>query len=128
MKTSPLILFDGICNLCNHSVLFVIKRDKNKIFKYASLQSDIGKKVISDYHLSDNPLSSFILIENEKLYMKSTAALRVIKKLKGPIKLLYIFIIVPPFLRNLVYNVVAANRYKWFGKVEKCMIPEAKNL
>lgn len=123
MKTSPLILFDGVCNLCNHSILFVIKRDKNKIFKYASLQSDIGKKVISDYHLSDNPLSSFILIENEKLYTKSTAALRVIKKLRGPVKLLYVFIIVPPFIRNLVYDIVAANRYKWFGKVEKCVIP-----
>ena len=122
MPHSPLILFDGVCKLCNHSVLFVIKRDQSKIFKYASLQSDIGKKIISDYHLSENQLSTFILIENEKLFIKSTAALRVIKKLKGPVKLLYVFILVPPFIRNLFYDFIATNRYKWFGKVEKCVI------
>ncbi len=124
MENHPVILFDGVCNLCNNAVRFVIKRDPKSIFKFASLQSDFGKKIIAKYHLSEKPVSSFILVENDKLYFKSTAALKVIKKLNGVVRLLYVFIILPAVIRNVVYDFIAANRYKWFGKLNDCMVPE----
>jgi predicted DCC family thiol-disulfide oxidoreductase YuxK len=120
MTNSPLILYDGVCNLCNYSVRFVIKRDVKQIFKLASLQSEFGKKILAENRLDENSFSSFILVENGKLYFKSTAALKVVKKLNGPAKLLYIFIIIPPFIRNFIYDIVAKNRYKWFGKSDVC--------
>lgn len=122
MTNSPLILYDGVCNLCNHSIRFVIKNDKNGIFKFASLQSETGKEVLVAHHLNEENFNSFILIENGKLFFKSTAALKVVKKLSGPIKLMYIFIIIPAFLRNIIYDIVARNRYNWFGKTENCEI------
>lgn len=122
MTNSPLILYDGVCNLCNHSIRFVIKNDKNGIFKFASLQSETGKEVLVAHHLNEENFNSFILIENGKLFFKSTAALKVLKKLSGPIKLMYIFIIIPAFLRNIIYDIVARNRYNWFGKTENCEI------
>jgi predicted DCC family thiol-disulfide oxidoreductase YuxK len=118
-----IILFDGVCNLCSSSVQFVIKHDKKKQFRFASLQSAFGQKTLSENNLSTTDLSSFILLENGKLYTKSTGALRVVKRLGGAWPLLYGFIIVPPFLRNAVYNWVAKNRYKWFGKQESCWLP-----
>ena len=120
MENQPIILFDGVCNLCNHSVRFVIKKDVKHIFKFASLQSDFGKKILAENRLDEKSFSSFILVENGKLYFKSTAALKVVKKLTGLVKLLYIFIIIPPFIRNFIYDVVARNRYKWFGKSDVC--------
>ncbi len=123
MKQQSIILFDGVCNLCNSSVQFVIKHDKNNLFKFASLQSTAGQSLLKQFQLPQQDFNSFILIENEKVFLKSTAALRVAKQLKGPVKLLYGFIIVPPVVRNAVYNIIAKNRYKWFGKKESCMIP-----
>lgn len=123
MTTSPLILYDGICNLCNHSIRFVIKNDKKGIFKFASLQSEKGIEVLDAHRLNKENFTSFILIENGKLFFRSTAALKVVKKLNGPIRLMYIFIIIPAFLRNIIYDVIAKNRYKWFGKTENCEIP-----
>jgi len=120
MTNSPLILYDGVCNLCNHSVRFVVKNDKKSVFKITSLQSELGQQVMAKNQLNDTSYSSFILVENGKLFFKSTAALHVIKKLNGPVKLLYIFIIIPPFIRNFVYDIVAKNRYKWFGKTNVC--------
>jgi predicted DCC family thiol-disulfide oxidoreductase YuxK len=122
MTNSPLILFDGICNLCNHSIRFIIKNDKKGIFKFASFQSEKAKEILAEHRIIEKDFSSFILIENGKLFFKSTAALKVVKKLNGPVRLLYIFIIVPPFIRNFIYNIVARNRYKWFGKNENCEI------
>jgi len=122
MTNSPLILFDGICNLCNHSIRFIIKNDKKGIFKFASFQSEKAKEILAEHRINEKDFSSFILIENGKLFFKSTAALKVVKKLNGPVRLLYIFIIVPPFIRNFIYNIVARNRYKWFGKNENCEI------
>jgi predicted DCC family thiol-disulfide oxidoreductase YuxK len=118
-----IILFDGVCNLCSSSVQFVIKHDKKKQFRFASLQSGFGQKTLSENNLSTTDLSSFILLENGKLHTKSTGALRVVKRLGGAWPLLYGFIIVPPFIRNAVYNWVAKNRYKWFGKQESCWLP-----
>ena len=119
----PIILFDGICNLCNNAVQFVLKHDKKKLFRFASLQSDFGKSILIKYALPTDNFNSFVLILNGKAYTKSTAALSVAKMLSGPIKLLYGFIVVPAFIRNGVYNVIANNRYKWFGKKESCMLP-----
>ena len=118
-----MILFDGVCNLCNGAVQFVIKRDKKKYFSFASLQSGEGQKLSVQYGLPVNDFNSFILVENGKAYTRSTGALRVIKKLKGLWPLLYGFMIVPGFIRNAVYDWIARNRYKWFGKKDECMIP-----
>ena len=126
MNKHSIILFDGVCNLCNSSVQFVIRHDHKEIFKFASLQSEAGKKYLNEFKLSKNKLSSFILIENDKVFFKSTAALMVIKELKAPIKLLYVLIIIPAFIRNFCYNIISANRYKWFGKALVCMIPDMK--
>lgn len=121
--THPVVLFDGICNLCNSVVQLVIKHDKKKQFCFASLQSDFGQKVLQQFHLPATDFNSFIYLENGKLYTKSTGALRLAKKLGGFWKLLYGFMIVPPFIRNGVYNWVARNRYKWYGKQESCWLP-----
>ena len=123
MRQQPVLLFDGICNLCNGAVNFVIKRDKKAILKFAPLQSEVAKKLLEDFNLSHNEMKSFILIENNESYIKSTAALKVCRYLKNPWPLMYGFIIVPKFIRDGIYNWIAHNRYRWFGKKETCMIP-----
>ncbi len=120
---SPVILFDGVCNLCNAAVIFFIERDKKNVFRFASLQSAFGQSVLQKFHLSANTFNSFILFKNGKVYTKSTAALLVAKELSGGWPLLYAFIIVPRFIRDAVYNLIARNRYKWFGKKKECWIP-----
>ena len=120
---NPVILFDGVCNLCTGTVQFVIKHDPKHQFRFASLQSEFGQEVMQQFNLPTDELGSFILLEDGKIYTKSSGALRVTKKLNGGWPLLYAFIIVPPFIRNGVYNWIAKNRYKWFGKKEECWIP-----
>ncbi len=126
----PVILFDGVCNLCNASVQYVIKHDRKKLFRFASLQSSFGQKVLEQNNLPADLFNSFILFENNIIYNRSTAALMVAKRLSGFMKLLYGFIIIPKFIRDAVYNFIARNRYKWFGKKEACWLPtpELKNL
>ena len=117
-----IILYDGYCELCYRSIRFVIKRDVQKRFTYLPLQSEEGKALLKQHnitHVSDN---TFVYIENEKAYVKSTAALRVCKHLKG-VKWLSVFLIVPKFIRDFVYSIVAKYRYKWFGKREECFLP-----
>jgi len=123
MENRSIILFDGICNLCNSAVQFVIKRDKRNNFLFASLQSTSGQELLQRHNLPPVNNSSFVLIENENTYLGSTGALRVAKKLNGIWPLLYIFIIVPKFIRDTVYYWIAKNRYKWFGKKNECMVP-----
>lgn len=127
---NPVVLFDGVCNLCSTSVQFIIKHDPKKTFRYASLQSSFGQQVLKQFGLPADELNSFILLEDGKIFTKSTGALRVTKKLNGLWPVLYGFIIVPPFIRNAVYSWVAHNRYKWFGKKEACWLPtpELKKL
>ena len=125
MDNHPVILFDGICNLCNASVQYVIKHDPDAIFRFAPLQGETGKLLLKQYDLPLNEMNSFVLILNNKAYTRSSAALMLAKQLKGIVKLLYGFIIVPPFIRNAVYDLIARNRYKWFGKKDSCMIPTA---
>jgi predicted DCC family thiol-disulfide oxidoreductase YuxK len=115
-ENQSIVLFDGVCNLCNSAVAFIIKRDKKKIFKLSPLQSSLSEELNQQFHFKQLLLNSIVLIENNKVFYKSTAALRVVKRLSGPIKFLYIFIIVPPFIRDAVYSVIAKNRYRWFGK------------
>ena len=125
MNTHPIILFDGVCNLCNSSVQYVIKHDRDALFRFASLQGETGQQLLKQYDLSTNDMNSFVLISDNKAYTRSDAALNVAKQLTGFTKILYGFIIVPPFIRNAVYNHIAKNRYKWFGKKDSCMIPTA---
>lgn len=119
----PIVLFDGVCNLCNRSVQFILKRDKKKKILFASLQGNFGQEMLKRYHLPENDFNSFILLEGEKLYTRSTAALRVLKHLRRGWQIFYGFIILPRFIRDSIYNWIARNRYKWFGKKETCMIP-----
>jgi predicted DCC family thiol-disulfide oxidoreductase YuxK len=123
-KNKQLILFDGVCNLCNSSINYVIKHDKNNIFMFAPLQGDAGKKIIQKYNLDTSKTDSIILYKEGKgIVYKSTAALKISSKLGFPINLLSGFLIIPTFIRNWVYDYIAKNRYKWYGKREKCMIP-----
>lgn len=116
-----IVLFDGECHFCDASVQFIIKRDPTAQFVFASLQSEIGKEYLSSYHVSD--VNSFVLIEEGRYFVKSTAALRIAKRLNGLWPLMYSFIIVPAAVRNIFYEMIAKNRYKWFGKKEVCELP-----
>lgn len=118
-----IVLFDGVCNLCNSSVQFIIKHDKKKQFRFASLQGNYGQSFLKKYNLPVDNFNSFILQEDDKVYTRSTGALRMLKELGGVWSLFYGFIIIPKFIRDGVYNWVAKNRYRWFGKREECMIP-----
>ena len=126
MVNGPVIVFDGVCNLCNAAVQFVLKHDKKKQFHFASLQGAYGLKVLADLPESFSSLKTFILIEEGKVFTRSTAALRVAKKLAVPVNWLYGFIIVPAFIRDAVYNFISKNRYRWFGKKDACMIPSSE--
>ncbi len=117
-----IILFDGECNFCDQSVQFIIKRDPKGYFKFASLQSKIGKELLNKYN-APKDIDSFVLIEDNYCYFKSSAALRVCKNLRGAWKLLYVFLVLPKTFRDFFYEKIAKNRYKWFGKIESCRIP-----
>ena len=123
MNHEKIILFDGVCNLCNSSVNFIIDRDKKNIFKFAALQSETGQKLLGHSKMNQKDFDSVVLIENGKIYSKSTAALKIIKEFSSLWKILYAFIIIPQPVRNYIYDVVASNRYKWFGKKDSCRIP-----
>ncbi len=118
-----IILFDGVCNLCNATVNFVIKRDKKDRFRFAALQSEYGKSIVLKFDVDTSQTDSIILVDNDTCFVKSTAALHISKSLSGAYPLFFIFIIIPAFIRNWVYDFIARNRYKWFGKKESCMIP-----
>jgi predicted DCC family thiol-disulfide oxidoreductase YuxK len=119
----PVVLFDGVCNLCNASVLFVIKRDPRGIFRFAALQSAFAREILVKHNLDPDGLHSIIVVHGSRLYKRSRAALEVVRRLRGLWPILYILIIVPPFIRDWVYDWVASNRYDWFGKKDQCMIP-----
>ncbi|MEP5338675.1 MAG: DCC1-like thiol-disulfide oxidoreductase family protein [Algibacter sp.] len=119
-----LILFDGVCNLCNNSVQYVIKHDKKDIFMFTALQSAIGKQLIEAHNIDTSKIDSILLYTPEKgIAYKSTAALKVANLLGFPQNLMNVFFIIPPFIRNWVYDYIAKNRYKWYGKKDACMIP-----
>jgi predicted DCC family thiol-disulfide oxidoreductase YuxK len=119
-----ILLFDGICNFCNSAVNFILPRDKQDRFRFAALQSLAAKPYISKYGLDPQRIDSVVLIENGTAYYRSDAALRCLKNMGGVWVLLYFLVIVPAFIRDPVYNWIAKNRYKWFGKKETCRLPE----
>ena len=123
MPDQRIILFDGVCNLCNSAVKFVLNRDTNSVFNFASLQSDVAKKLLGNSEVSHSDSGTIVLIDNGKVYTRSTAALRVCKYLSGLWPLMTVFMIVPRFIRDWVYNLISRNRYRWFGKLDTCMIP-----
>jgi predicted DCC family thiol-disulfide oxidoreductase YuxK len=123
MKLQPVILFDGVCNFCNGAVNFVIKRDKKAVIQFAPLQSEKGRLYMRQFSLPEKDIKTFLLIEDNKAYTRSTAVLKVCRYLGGWWPLCYGFIIIPQFIRDGVYNVVAKNRYKWFGQKDQCMVP-----
>jgi predicted DCC family thiol-disulfide oxidoreductase YuxK len=122
-ETHPVVLFDGVCNLCNHSVQFIIRRDKKDQFRFAPLQGKTGQAILAKHGLPADSLKSFILADGDKIYTRSTGALRMLKLLGFPWSLFYVYILVPRFIRDGVYNWIARNRYRWFGRQESCMIP-----
>ena len=123
---NPILLFDGVCNLCNGTVQQIIKADKNGIFRFASLQSDFGQEQLKQFNLEGDYLKTLVLISDEKAYIRSDAALEIARQLGGLWSVSYIFKIVPPFIRNAVYDFISNNRYHWFGKQESCMIPTSE--
>jgi predicted DCC family thiol-disulfide oxidoreductase YuxK len=127
-KHNKLILFDGVCNLCNSSVLYVIKRDKKNIFLFAPLQSEIGIHIIQKFNIDTKVIDSIIIYnpENDSIHYKSTAALKIAWQLGFPTNILAVFLVIPSFIRNWVYDFIAKNRYKWFGQKEACMVPTSE--
>ncbi|UII75761.1 thiol-disulfide oxidoreductase DCC family protein [Flagellimonas sp. HMM57] len=123
-KEKKIILFDGVCNLCNGVIQFIIKRDKKDLFRYAALQSETGIRLTRERGINTSKIDSFILIEPGVAYFtKSDAALRIGQDFGGLWKVLAIFTWIPTSFRNVVYDFIARNRYRWFGRKDACMIP-----
>ena len=118
------ILFDGVCNLCHASVQFVIVRDRRKRFRFASLQSATGQRLLAEHNATDSGLSSVLLIRDGRLYRQSTAALEIARSLDGLWPLLYGFIVLPRWLRDPVYDFIGRHRYRWFGRKPACPLPD----
>lgn len=129
MIQQPVIFFDGVCNLCNASVQFVIAHDKKDQFKFTALQGGYAKEMLPKFNADSEKLNTILLLEDGKLYTKSSAALRVARKLNGLIPLLYVFLLVPKFIRDWIYDIIAKNRYRCWGRQESCWVPtpELKN-
>lgn len=123
-QVEQIVLFDGVCNLCNSSVNFIIDRDPKARFKFAALQSEKGQELLSQIlRTNESSFDSIVLISNNSVYIKSSAALRIARHLNGLWPILYSFMIIPKPLRDFVYDFIAKNRYKWFGKSDVCRIP-----
>lgn len=123
MDTTPVIYFDGVCNLCSGAVQFILKHDKKEIFKFASLQGDAGQKMLADHNFPTDHFKTFILEKDGRIFTRSSAALRIARQLGGVWSLLYGFTIIPAFIRDAIYNFISDHRYKWFGKKDECWLP-----
>lgn len=123
-SSKAVILFDGVCNLCSGAVQFILRNDPKGHFLFASLQSPAGQKLLERHDLPTDTISTIVLIEGGRAYTRSTAALRIARKLSGAYPLAYAAIVIPAPLRNLGYAFVARNRYRWFGQTEQCMLPK----
>ncbi|EKF35206.1 MULTISPECIES: thiol-disulfide oxidoreductase DCC family protein [Bacillus] len=122
-QPSHLILFDGVCNVCSGAVQFVMKRDPHEQMMFASLQSNTGQRILKENGLPLDEFNSFIYIEEGTLYMKSTGILRAARHLKGIYRWSYLLLIIPRPIRDWCYQLIAKNRYKWFGQKTSCMVP-----
>lgn len=124
MKENPVILFDGVCHLCSGSVRFVIKRDPQQRFRFARLQSGVAQQLLSEYSLTDNGLDSVILIYRGRAYRKSRAALHTLRLLHRAWPLMGVFLLIPRFIADPVYDFIGRHRYRWFGKADACWLPD----
>ena len=123
-KNKKVILFDGVCNLCNESVLKIIKYDKRNTFLFTALQSEKGKEILKFLRINSSKVDSIVLYDPGVSYdIKSTAALKIMQDFKGLWRISFLFLFIPEYIRNYLYDVIAKNRYQWFGKKEVCMIP-----
>ncbi|MCZ8134551.1 MAG: DCC1-like thiol-disulfide oxidoreductase family protein [Algoriphagus sp.] len=122
-ETKSIVLFDGVCTLCNASIDFILKRDHKNRFLVGALQEPISKKVLSNFQIDPSYLDSLVLVENGQIYFRSTAALRIAKGLRGGWPLFYFLIVIPAFARDPIYDWIGKNRYRWFGKKSTCRIP-----
>ena len=123
-RDHPIVLFDGICNLCESTVRFIIRRDRNAVFRFAALQSVAAQRLMSDHRHVDSGLDSVLLITEGNLYQKSRAGLQIAKRLDSPWPLLYyLFFWVPRFIADPIYDFIGDRRYRWFGKKDACWIP-----
>jgi len=120
----PILLFDGVCNLCNASVQWVLKHDSKGIFHFAALQSDTGQALLRQHGLDALNFDSVVLVDGERIYLRSDAPLEVARCLGGFWWLLYVFKVIPRPIRDAIYNWVARNRYRWFGQREECVLPQ----
>ena len=128
-ENKKIILFDGICNLCNSSVQFIIKNDTKDTFRFVAIQSDLGQQILNYIGVDVFKANSIILyISQKEYYTKADAAFLIAKELKGTISILYYLIVMPKFIKNNIYDFIAKNRYKWYGKKESCMIPSKELL
>jgi predicted DCC family thiol-disulfide oxidoreductase YuxK len=123
VNNQQIILFDGVCNFCNFWVNFIIDRDKKDLFRFVALQSEKGQELLERFKMDSNSLDTFVLIENKKVYTKSTAAIKISRNLVGIWRFLYFLILVPKPFRDFIYTLIAKNRYKFFGKRDTCRIP-----
>lgn len=121
----PVVLFDGVCNLCNRTVQYIIRHDPEGRFRFASLQSSAGRELQERYGFDPDAVNTIILVERERSYSRSDAALRIARRLKGPVRFGWIARFVPRLLRDAVYDWIGRNRYRWFGRREECMVPSA---
>ncbi|RJS62948.1 thiol-disulfide oxidoreductase DCC family protein [Priestia filamentosa] len=129
LDNCSIIMFDDVCNICNHWVQFVIKRDPDGVFKFLSLQSNLAASILSKSSLDTKNLDSIILVDKGTTYIESAAVLKILHKLTGPIKVLLVLWIIPKPIRDWGYRMLARNRYKWFGKNKVCMVltPDIKD-
>jgi predicted DCC family thiol-disulfide oxidoreductase YuxK len=123
MDQDRIVLFDGVCNLCTGAVQFIIRRDRRAVFKFASLQSDLGRRLCAEHGGDPDAMQSILVLAGGRLYARSDAALEIAGQLDGPWRLAVVFKIVPRPVRDWVYSIVARNRYRWFGRREVCMMP-----
>ena len=119
----PIVLFDGVCNLCNRAINFVIDRDPELVFRFASLQSHVGERLLTGFEIDTNETDSLVLIEEGRAYVCSTATLRIVRRLGKLWPVVYGLIVVPRPLRDAVYKAIARRRYRWFGRRETCRLP-----
>ena len=129
-REKSIVLFDGVCNFCNASVNFIVRHNGKEDFLFVPLQSSYGKKLLKNFNILENYSESIILIENENIFFKSTAALRIAKKLNGSLSWLYSLTMIPVFLRDPVYDWIAKHRHSWFRNQNSCIVPDqqASNL
>lgn len=117
------VLFDGVCNLCNGSVNWLIDHDKKNVLQFASLQSEYAQQTIGKLGLQGSYLDTMVLVDGENYYVRSTAILHMLKLMGGIYSIAFVFVIIPAFIRDAFYNFIARNRYRWFGRQDACRIP-----